>query len=118
MIYDLEDRTKKFSKLIIGFIKDTKLTIINRNTCNQLIRSATSIGANYREANNSSSKKDFANKIYICRKECEETKYWIELLADVEIERKAVLRSLWQEAQELAKIFNSISNSCKNKKSN
>jgi four helix bundle protein len=116
MIYNLEERTKEFSKSIVSLIKNTRLNIANSNICNQLIRSATSIGANYREANNGSSKKDFANKIYICRKECEETKYWIELLAEVESERKTLLRNLWQEAQELTKIFNTISNSCKSKK--
>jgi four helix bundle protein len=113
MIYDLKDRTKNFSKNIIILIKSIKLNIINSNTCNQLIRSATSIGANYCEANNASSKKDFLNKIYICRKESEETEYWIELLAQVEIDKKDELRLLWKEAHEFTLIFNSITHSGK-----
>lgn len=113
MIYDLEDRTKEFSKAIVRLVKETKLNIANSNICNQLIRSATSIGVNYWEANNGSSKKDFINKIYICRKEAEETKYWLELLAEVEVEKKELLRKLWQEAHELTKIFNSISSTAR-----
>jgi len=109
MIYDLEDRTRDFSKTIIKLIKTVKTNITNQNICSQLIRSATSIGANYREANNGSSKKDFLNKIYICRKEAEETKYWIELLAESEEDKKAELRKIWQEAHELTLIFNKVS---------
>ena len=75
----------------------------------QLIRSATSVGANYCEANSASSKKDFNNKIFICRKEIQETKYWIEMLAESNPEEKEKLKILWKETHKLTLIFNKIS---------
>jgi len=69
MNYDLEDRTKKFSKEIIEFLIKIKKTRINDGMISQLTRSATSVGANYCEANGASSRKDFKNKIFICRNE-------------------------------------------------
>ena len=113
MNYDLEERTKTFSKIILKLLKNIKRNDSNRNICSQLLRSATSVGANYCEANNAISKKDFRNKIFICKKEIQETKYWIELLATVNSEIKSDLRSIWQEAHELSLIFNKISNSLK-----
>jgi len=81
----------------------------------QVIRSSTSVGANYCEANGASSKKDFRNKIHICKKEIQETKYWLELLGEVVSEnQKASLRKLWKEAHELTLIFNKISGTLKN----
>jgi len=114
MQYDLEIRTRKFAKEIIGFIKTIRPTLINQTIISQLIRSATSIGANYCEANAASSKKDFRNKIFICRKEAQETKYWIELLAESNPEYTEKLRTLWKEAHELTLIFNKISFSLRN----
>ena len=111
MQFDLEERTLKFSKDIIKTLKTIKNNGINRNIISQLIRSATSVGANYREANNAVSKKDFKNKIFICRKKVEETKYWIELLSETNPESKNELRLLWKEAHELTLIFNKISSS-------
>lgn len=113
MRYDLEDRTKKFSKETINVLMKIKKNEINRNLISQLIRSATSVGANYCEANNAVSKKDFKNKIFICRKEIQETKYWFELLAESNPEARKSLGSLWKEAQELSLIFNKISSSLK-----
>ena len=66
MKFDLEDRTRKFSKEIIRFLKEVKPNYINQSIISQLVRSATSVGANYSEANAASSKKDFTNKIFIC----------------------------------------------------
>lgn len=109
MEYNLEKRTKDFSKEIIKFsIKLIKIKI-NENIISQLLRSATSVGANYCEANGASSKKDFKNKIFICRKEIQETKYWLELLATANPEEKEKLRKFWKEAHELTLIFNKIS---------
>ncbi len=109
MQYDLEERTKNFSKDILGFLKNIKENNLNKNIISQLIRSSTSVGANYCEANGSSSKKDFRNKIHICKKEVKESKYWIEMLATVEIDKKEDLRKLWKEAHELTLIFGKIS---------
>ena len=113
MQYDLEERTKKFSKDIIHFLVKMKRNDINRNIVPQLIRSATSVGANYCEANGASSKKDFRNKIFICRKEIQVTKHWIELLAEASPDGKGELKVLWKEAHELTLIFNKISSSLK-----
>ena len=108
--YDLEERTAKFSENIIEFIKNIKRDDINRNIINQLARAATSIGANYCEANASSSKKDFRNKIYICKKETNETKYWLRILAKYQPELKEKTRIFWKEAHEFHLIFQKITN--------
>lgn len=103
--FNLEARTIKFSGDIIVFLKLLTKDQINNPLVNQLVRSATSIGANYCEATGSSSKKDFKSKIYICKKECKETKYWLEIIAKANPEHKEICRKLWQEAQELTLIF-------------
>lgn len=109
MNYDLEKRTRKFSQDLIDLLRKIKQDEINRNIISQLIRAATSVGANYCEANGASSKKDFKNKIFICRKEIQETKYWVELLARANPEIKENLKRIWKEAHELTLIFNKIS---------
>lgn len=108
MKYDLEDRTAKFSENIIEVCKIAPKNIITNPIIEQLIRSATSIGANYCEANGASSKKDFKNKIYICKKEAKETKYWIRMLVKSAIELKETCKPLWLEAQEFTLIFSKI----------
>ena len=116
MNYDLEYRTKNFSKSVIVCLSKLLLDYRNKNIISQLLRSATSVGANYCEANNASSKKDFKNKIFICRKEIQETKYWLELLALTNFSAKEDLKKIWQEAHELSLIFNKIAFSLKFKK--
>ena len=106
--YDLEERTAIFGETIIYFCKSLKSNDINRPLVNQLIRSATSIGANYMEANGASSKKDFGNKIFICKKETQETKHWLRMLSVAEPNHTEELRKLWKEAQELTLIFQKI----------
>ena len=73
--YDLEERTAKFGEQIVIFVKGLNRDAISAPLISQIIRSATSIGANYMEANGASSPKDFANKIFICKKESQETKH-------------------------------------------
>ncbi len=106
--YNLEERTAKFSETLIALCKKTPQNIVTIPIINQLIRSGTSIGANYCEANGASSKKDFKNKIFICKKESKETKYWLRLLANAVAELKEECRNLWQEAQEFTMIFSKI----------
>ncbi len=106
--YDLEERTAIFAERIIDLCKKTPKNIVTTPIINQLIRSGTSIGANYCEANGASSKKDFKNKIFICKKEAKETKYWLRLLAKTADESKNECRELWQEAQEFTLIFSKI----------
>jgi four helix bundle protein len=96
-----------------SLIRKTKKSVLNTNIISQLIRSATSVGANYCEANAASSKSDFRNKIFICRKEIQETKYWLEMLAEASPEEKEQLREFWKEAHQLTLIFNKISKSLK-----
>lgn len=93
---NLEKRTITFSKDIISFCQAVKNTPVTQPMIRQLVKSATSIGANYAEANNASSKTDFKNKIYISKKEAAETKYWLELFGEME-EHKIKCRELWQE---------------------
>ena len=107
--YDLEERMEKFGEDVIGFCQPIKPDHISRSIISQLIRSATSIGAKYMEANNASSKKDFRNKIYICKQECQETKHWLRMLAKAIPDKQPPLRLLWQESHELILILQSIS---------
>lgn len=81
--YILRESTVTFSKNVIEFCKKEKLTVINRPMIDQLLRSATSIGANYAEADNAGSRTDFRNKIFIAKKEAAETKYWLNLILDI-----------------------------------
>ncbi|MEA2112708.1 MAG: four helix bundle protein [Patescibacteria group bacterium] len=115
MQYDLEERTAKYSEEIIIFIKNIKKDLLNENILKQLLKSATSIGANYYEANNASSKRGFKNKIYISKKEANETKYWLRLLGKTSPESDKQIKILWKEAQELNMIFQKIVNTSNKK---
>lgn len=106
--YDLEERTAKFGEDVIEFAKTLKRNPIINPLISQLIRAATSIGANYMEADGAESKKDFRHKIAICKKEAKETKHWIRMLSKASTEDKEKLRQLWQEAQEFTLIFSAI----------
>ena len=112
--YDLEERTAKFGEDVIEFCRNIKQDAITKPIISQLIRSGTSIGANYMEANAASSRKDFRNKIFICKKEAQETKHWLRMLATATQERKDNIRKLWQESQELTLIFGKIVSKLKN----
>lgn len=113
--YNLEERTLTFSKNTIIFCKETKLNICNQPLIEQLIRSATSVGANYCEANGASSKKDFRNKIYICKKESKETRYWLLLLLQTDKENTNKINELLKETQEFIFIFSKIISTLNNK---
>ena|SRR5579859_769440 len=105
---DLERRTKQFSLAAIRFVSSLPRTREADVLARQLLRSATSIGANYREANRGVSRADFANKIGTVQKEAAETQYWIELLLDSEIGKKSSATDLLKESSELLAIFTSI----------
>jgi len=111
--YKLEERTAIFGENIIGFCQGIKQDAITRPIISQLVRSGTSVGANYMEANGACSRKDFTNKIYICKKEAQETKHWIRMMVKCFPEMKSEAGNLWQEAQELTMIFQKITNSLK-----
>lgn len=99
--YPLEERTAIFGEKIIELARKLNKNYVANPILNQLIRSGTSIGANYMEANGASSRRDFKNKIYICKKETMETKYWLRMLSGAENSLKDECRELWKEAQEL-----------------
>ncbi|KKU83887.1 MAG: hypothetical protein UY12_C0028G0001 [Parcubacteria group bacterium GW2011_GWA2_47_8b] len=116
--YDLEERTAKFGEAVIVLCKAIKQDFITRSIIDQLVRSATSVGANYMEANGASSKKDFRNKIFICKKEVQETKHWLRMLVKCVPELSEELKKLWKEAQELTMIFQKITSSLNEKLTN
>ena len=107
-IYDLDKRTLQFGKNIIQFCKNVPQSIITRPLISQLVRSGTSVGANYHEADDAESKKDFKHKIGICKKESRESKYFINMIAVAVPGLKSKAQPLWNEARELNLIFNSI----------
>ena len=107
--YDLEERTFQFAKDVRFFIKTLEKTTSNYEDTKQVIRSSGSVGANYIEANESLSKKDFIFRIKICRKEAKESAYWLRLINETnELDNKPFAESLIQEANELKKILSAI----------
>ncbi len=106
--YDLEDRTGRFGEAIIQFAKTLPQNPVNNPLISQIVRSGTSIGANYMEADGAESKKDFQHKIALCKKESKETKHWLRMMATGNPDRRDECRKLFGEAQELTLIFSSI----------
>ena len=108
-VYDLEERTFQFAKAVRFFVKTLPKTIANIEDGKQLIKASGSVGANYREANESLSKKDFMMRIKISRKEAKESAYWLRLINETNNLKNADEAKNWmQEANELKKIFSSI----------
>jgi len=106
--YDLEDRTLEFSKRIIRLVKGLPANGINKRLGDQVLRSGTSLGANYREANETVTKRDFQFRIRICRKEAKETIYWLRLIIEANSAFEENIKPLLLEATELMKIFAKI----------
>lgn len=106
--YDLEERTAKFGEDVIDFVKGLPKNGITQPLVTQLVKSATSIGANYAEADDAESKRDFKHKIGICKKESREAKHFLSMVARAVPEETELVRRLWQEAKELNLIFNAI----------
>jgi len=111
--FDLEERTAKFGEDIIEFCKKAPKNTVTLPVIDQLIRAGTSVGANYCEANGASSRRDFKNKIFICKKEAKESQFWLRMMAKAVDELKEDCRRLWQEAKELAMIFSKIAKNTK-----
>ena len=108
-IYDIEERTFKFAKDVRLFVSSLNKNISNIEDAKQLIRASGSVGANYIEANESLSKKDFLMRIKISRKEAKESVYWLRLLNETNtFENVEEAQRLIQEATELKKILSSI----------
>jgi len=106
--FDLERRTTDFGKMVVRFCRQLPKDSINNRITGQLVGSAGSVGANYREANDALGKKDFVNRLRIARKEAKETLHWLELLVEANPDRKDEARKLWKEAEELKNILSAI----------
>jgi len=113
--YDLIERTAVFGENVIEFCKTINRNTITNPLISQLIRSATSVGANYMEADGAESKKDFNHKIGISKKESKETMHWLRMISKADNSNINICRRLWQEAHELTLIFSAIMRSNKNK---
>jgi four helix bundle protein len=108
-IYDLEERTFVFAKAVSIFAKTLQRTVSNIEDSKQLIRSSGSVGANYREANEALSKKDFSMRIRVSRKEAKECRYWLRLIRETNtLPNPREADRLLGEADELKKILSSI----------
>jgi four helix bundle protein len=109
--YDLRERTARFGESVINFVRRIPLNAITSSVINQLVRAATSVGANYCEADDAESRKDFRHKISICLKEAKETLHWLRMLAAAAPDFKADARIIYKEAKELNLIFAAIKQS-------
>ena len=107
-IYNLSERTLNFSKNIIQLCKKLPKNNINNPIVSQIVRSATSIGANYCEANDSLGKKDFIMRLRIARKEAKETSYWLEIILKLDRELKLEIEKSIKECIEIRNILSSI----------
>ncbi|MFH1286543.1 MAG: four helix bundle protein [Candidatus Magasanikbacteria bacterium] len=106
--YDLEERTAIFAEEIIRFCKRIPHNTITNPMINQIVKSGTSQAANYYEANEAESRKDFFHKIGIANKEVKETKVWLRLMSTAHEPSREEVRKLWKEAHELTLIFSAI----------
>ena len=107
-VYDLEERTARFGEAIIDFAKTIPQSAVTHRIIGQLIGAATSVGANYVEADDAVSKKEFLKNIGTCRKEARETKHFLRMAVRAAPELKPQARKLWVEAKELHLIFSKI----------
>lgn len=111
--YDLQERTAKFGEDIINFVKKISENSTTRALISQLVRAGTSVGANYCEADDASTKKEFFYKIGTCRKESKETKHWLRMIITAVPSLKDEAVALSKKAQELNLIFSAIINNRK-----
>lgn len=113
---EFENRTTDFAKRVIRLFKELPNDRINSNLVNQIIKSSCSVGANYREANESLGKKDFKFRLRIARKEAKETQYWLELIEEANQEFSERMKDLFREVQEIRNILSAIIYKLENKK--
>jgi four helix bundle protein len=113
-VYDLEERTARFGEAVIDFARAIPQDAVTNRIINQLVGAATSVGANYVEADDAVSKKEFLKPIGTCKKETREAKHFLRMTVRAVPELKPKARSLWLEARELHLIFSKIWRSGKN----
>ena len=107
-VFDLEERTARFGEAVIRFLKPLPREALTNRLIDQLVGAATSVGANYGEADDAVSKKDFKHRIGTCRKESRESKHFLRMIATAAPEKRLEARELWREAHELNLIFSTI----------
>ncbi len=107
-VFDLEERTARFGESLIRFLKTVPQGPLTNRLIDQLVGAGTSVGANYCEADDAVSKKDFKNRIGTCRKESRESKHFLRMIAAAVPEKRLDARELWREAHELNLIFSTI----------
>ncbi len=107
-VYDLEERTARFGEAVIDFAKTIPQSAVTSRLISQLVGAASSVGANYVEADDAVSKKEFLKNIGTCRKEARETKHFLRMVVRAIPELKPQGRKLWIEAKELHLIFSKI----------
>jgi four helix bundle protein len=107
-VYDLEERSARFGEAVVRFAKSIPLSPVTQSIIGQMVRAATSVGANYCEADDAGSRKEFRYRISICKREARESKHWLRMLAAALPERADEARVHWREAKELHLIFVSI----------
>jgi len=108
LVYDLEERTARFSEEVIDFAKQIPQDAVTNRLISQLVGAATSVGVNYVEADDAVSKKEFLKSIGTCRKEARETKHFLRMIVRAVPELKLQARAIWLEAKELHLIFSKI----------
>jgi four helix bundle protein len=106
--FDLEERTARFGEAVIAFAKRVPVNVVTMPLISQLVRAASSVGANYCEADEADSGKEFRYRIGVCKREARESKHQIRMIVAAERELRDAGRPLWQEAKELTLIFAAI----------
>jgi four helix bundle protein len=106
--FDLAERTAAFGESIVVFAKALPRAPATDPLIRQVVRSGTSVGANYCEADEAPSRKDFRYKISVCKKEIKETKHWLRMIVAAHAAAKTDATALWKEAEELQRIFAAI----------
>jgi four helix bundle protein len=106
--FDLEERTARFGEAVIAFAKRIPVNLVTTPLIGQVVRAGTSVGANYCEADEAESGKEFCYRIGVCKREARETKHHIRMIVAAQSELRDEARPLWQEAKELTLIFAAI----------
>jgi len=106
--YDLEERTAKFGESVIVLAKSIPVNVVTTPLIPQLVRAATAVGANFCEADDAGSRKEFMYRVSLCKRESRETKHWLRMIANTEPALRDSIVPLWQEAKELNLIFSAI----------
>ena len=106
--FELDERTAEFGEMVIDFVKNVPVNPVTRRLIEQLVGAGTSVGANYCEADEAVSRKDFKHKIHICKKESREAKFFIRMIVRAVPGLREDAKHVWQEAKELHLIFAKI----------